>query len=274
MLPSFTAPVTPARPMISQGQHVGRIYSVIILGTVPDTYMGVTKQMLKAQITIETDQHHQFDDGVKPLVYSQKFTLSMGDKASLRKFVNQVLGQTLNDAQAKTFNVFSLIDKSINVVVSHVEKQNGNGMKEVLTSIMPLMNGQQPPQPFNPILYWYYDAPFLASPDAVAMWDRIPPYMKNEILLSEEIKANKAHLSQPLRDKINAYVQERAAKQQQQQQPAPQAGYALPNQVAPQYAAPAPAQYATPVQQQQYAQPVQQTMPPMVSNGNDDDLPF
>ena len=198
----------------------------------------------------------------------------MGDKASLRKFVNQVLGQTLNDAQAKTFNVFSLIDKSINVVVSHVEKQNGNGMKEVLTSIMPLMNGQQPPQPFNPILYWYYDAPFLASPDAVAMWDRIPPYMKNEILLSEEIKANKAHLSQPLRDKINAYVQERAAKQQQQQQPAPQAGYALPNQVAPQYAAPAPAQYATPVQQQQYAQPVQQTMPPMVSNGNDDDLPF
>lgn len=268
MLPSFTAPVTPPRPMISQGQHVGRIYSVIILGTIPDTYMGVTKQMLKAQITIETDHHHQFEDGVKPLVYSQKFTLSMGDTASLRKFVNQVLGQTLNDAQAKVFNVFTLLDKTINIVVSHTEKKNGNGMKEVLTSIMPLMNGQQPPQPFNPILYWYYDAPFLASPDAVAMWDRTPPYMKNEILLSEEIKANKAHLSQPLRDKINGYVQERAAKQQQQQQPAPQAGYALPNQAAPQQ------QYAAPVQQQQYAQPVQQTMPPMVSNGNDDDLPF
>jgi len=273
MIPVFQAPLSAGRPMVNQGQHVGRIYSIIILGTIPDTYQGVTKQMLKAQVTMEfTDNMHQFEDGLKPLVYSQKFTLSMGDSASLRKFVNQVLGVSLNDTQAKVFNVFELLDKSVNVVVAHKAKQNG-GMKEVLTSVMPLMQGQQAPQGFNPLLYWYYDAAWLASPQAVQMWDRIPPYMKNEILLSQELQQFKNGFSAELKAAVGNYVQERAAKAAQAQQPqAPQQpqGFALPTMQAPQQGFGLPTMQPAP--QPQVQQP--QAAPVMPSYSSDDDLPF
>lgn len=75
-------------------------------------------KVLKFRIVFETKCLG--DDGKPQCVWSAPFTMTLGDKSNLRKFVRQMLGRDLTPEELKEgFDMDSLLGRNVNIVIVH-----------------------------------------------------------------------------------------------------------------------------------------------------------
>ena len=90
----LVAPRSQERILAPEGTHKARLVGLVQLGTVPVEWAGETKWLEKVRLTFELPEElHKFkeDETEKPVVISQEYTLSMGEKSNLRPVVEGII---------------------------------------------------------------------------------------------------------------------------------------------------------------------------------------
>lgn len=173
------------RELIPAGNHVARCYSMIHIGTVTEVILGESKRMNKVRISWELPAElrvfHE-DKGEQPMIISQEFTLSMHEKATLRKFLESWRGAAFTEAEAKVFDVTKLLGVPCMLSVIHKKTTKGNDYSTI-SSIASMPKGMTCPPQVNPSFEWNYEDKF----NQVSL-EEFPDFIKDKIKSSEEYK--------------------------------------------------------------------------------------
>lgn len=166
------------------GSHVARCFQMIQIGTIQEEYMGNPKMMNKIRLSFELpNEKKSWKEGEpeKPWVIHQEYTLSMAEKANLRKLIEGMIGTTLIDEEAFAFDVESIVGKACILNVKHKTSAAGNTRAEI-ASAAPLMKGMECPLQFNPsniLTYSTWDQ---------SKYDVLPDFIKEKMQGSVEFK--------------------------------------------------------------------------------------
>ena len=112
---------------------------VIDKGIVEVTYAGKTKRQHKVSVAWLIDEMR--DDG-KPYLVFKRYTLSLNEKATLRKDLESWRGKSFTRDEEMGFDVEAVIGASCLVNVQHALK--GDKTYANVMSVMPLMRGMGP----------------------------------------------------------------------------------------------------------------------------------
>lgn len=173
--------ITPA----PAGTHVARCFSMVHIGTIPETIKGISKEMNKVRISWELSNEKKVfkeENGEQPFVLSKEFTLSMNEKANLRKFLESWRGQKFTEEQAASFDISVLIGKPCMVTVVHnISKASGKTYAEI-AAVTSMPKGMDAPEQINPSFEFSVD-----NFDQ-QKFDSLPDFLKDKIKSSKEYK--------------------------------------------------------------------------------------
>jgi hypothetical protein len=143
---------------IAAGSYAARCYSMVHIGTVTGTFEGQEKVQNKVRITWELPTELKVfkeENGEQPMIISKEFTLSMHEKASLRKFLESWRGKGFTEAEAKSFDITQLLGKPCLVSILHKVK-DGKTYAE-LSSVSTLPKGMVCDAQINPNFEFNYE---------------------------------------------------------------------------------------------------------------------
>jgi hypothetical protein len=138
----------------SAGNHLGRLYQIVDIGTHHDQYLG--EPTIRRQAIFRWELPHEtevFDGVTKPLIVSKFYTLSTSEKANLRKDVQGWLARNLSETEARFFDVTTLLNQycMLSIVMTDKGKAKVIGVGAVPKGFPP------PPAPFNPTSFFSMD---------------------------------------------------------------------------------------------------------------------
>jgi len=129
---------------VPQGMHLARCYRIVDLGTQETTYLGAVKHLPKVMLQFEV--HGEDDDGNaivtskgEPMSISKNFTLSLAEKATLRKDLQTWRGREFSAEELRGFELKNVLGAWAMVSVI---KAMGNNGKEY-TNIAAIMSVPQ-----------------------------------------------------------------------------------------------------------------------------------
>jgi hypothetical protein len=139
---------------ISEGVHVATCVAVIDLGEQYSTIYDNTQH--RVLITFELhDETVTVDGEEKNRFVSKEYTVSLGDKATLRKDLEAWRGKKFTEQELQGFDLKNILGKSCQVQVLHSEKQ-GKTYANV-SSIMSMPKGMQAPPPQSELTLFDFD---------------------------------------------------------------------------------------------------------------------
>lgn len=106
------------------GNFMARMYRLIDIGTQTTEWMG--KKKMQRKIICMFELHGEDNDGQplkmndgKPLIVSKRYTLSLDEKATLRKDLESWRGKKFTDEELEGFNLEVLLGKFCMVSITH-----------------------------------------------------------------------------------------------------------------------------------------------------------
>jgi hypothetical protein len=185
---------TTPREIVPSGNHIARCYSMIELGTVTSEYMGEEKSLKKVRVSWELPFKKKVfdsDKGEQPFSVHKEYTLSMYEKANLRKDLESWRGQGFTEEQAKSFDISKLIGKPCMLNVIHRDSKKGNKYA-VISSITPIPDGMNCPDQINATFELSYsewsDAKFQSLPEWIRKEMEGTPEFQSVISGGGEVK--------------------------------------------------------------------------------------
>lgn len=173
------------RELVPQGNYVARCYQMIEIGTVKEDYKGTPKENLKVRIGWELPTEQRvFDEakGEQPMVISAEYTLSMGDKANLRKVLESWRGKAFTEDEAKAFDITKLLGVPCLLNVIHKTSEDGSKTYANIASASPLPKGIECPPQINDTFVLSYDnfeyVKFMELPDFIKEKMEVTPEYK------------------------------------------------------------------------------------------------
>lgn len=119
-----------------EGVHQGVCVDVVDLGVLDVTWQGQSKKQHKINIAWQIAEHRS--DG-KPFLVFKRYTLSLSEKANLRKDLESWRGRAFTRDEELGFDVESVIGANCLLNVQHHE--SGGKTYANVVSIMPLVKG-------------------------------------------------------------------------------------------------------------------------------------
>lgn len=119
------------------GVHQGVCVDVVDLGMVEVTFAGETKRQHKINVAWQLDELRE-EDG-KPFLVFKRYTLSLHEKANLRKDLESWRGRPFTRDEEMGFDVESVIGANCLLNVQHTERQGKTYAN--IVAIMPLAKG-------------------------------------------------------------------------------------------------------------------------------------
>lgn len=174
------------KELIPAGNYVARCYQMIHVGTVMEDYQGIPKLQNKVRLGWELPTETKvFDEakGEQPFVISNEYTLSLSDKANLRKILASWRGKDFTEAEAACFDVTKLL--GVPCMLNIIHKTNADGTKTYanIATVSPLPKGFECPAQVNKTILLDYD-----NFDG-AVFDSMPDFIKDKIKTSLEYAA-------------------------------------------------------------------------------------
>jgi len=179
---SFT-PVTP-------GMHLARCYRIVDVGTQTSTYDGKTRHLQKVMLQFEV---HGEDDSGKPLVtakgepmsISKNFTLSLAEKATMRKDLQAWRGRDFTPEELRGFELKNVLGAWAMITASKALGGNGKEYTNIV-SINPVpvsIKKAGLPEGFNKL------AMFVISNPDMELFETFGNNLKEKITSSPEWRA-------------------------------------------------------------------------------------
>jgi len=147
---------------VPQGVHMGRCYSLIDLGTQLVKSQHGDKMMHKIRIAWELFGEDEagnpltvdYEGKVMPMTISKSYTLSLSEKANLRKDLQAWRGREFTEEEAKGFDITKLLGVYCMVNVTHSET-NGKTYANVsgLTPIPSALKNAKPDAVHSNIIF-------------------------------------------------------------------------------------------------------------------------
>jgi hypothetical protein len=142
---------------VPQGMHLARCYRVVDLGTQKTEYQGQVKHLPKVMLQFEV---HGNDDNDKPIVtqkgepmsISKNFTLSLAEKATLRKDLQTWRGREFTQAELNGFELKNVLGAWAMISVIKAMGNNGKEYTNIATiNSVPSAMKANLPQGFNKV---------------------------------------------------------------------------------------------------------------------------
>jgi hypothetical protein len=175
------------------GTHVARCIKIIDIGTQKGEYQGkaTSKRQCIIGWELPTELMSEGDFAGKPFTVSKFYTASLGEKANLRKDLQNWRGRDFTEAELQGFDSKNILDKCCLVGLT----PNDNGKIRV-TAVMALPKGTVAPARVNPIVYFSLDE------FDQAVFDSLSDGYKKLITVSPEYQAIKNPTSNGSKAKI------------------------------------------------------------------------
>lgn len=183
---------TPCPP----GSYLARCVRLVDLGTQQTEYQGESKSAHKVLLAFEVlDTETRRDDG-EPFVLSKRYTLSLHEKAALRKELASWRGRDFTPEELKGFDLRNILGKEC--FISVVESTKGDRTYSNIASIMKPPKGMRPPEGTcnEPLVYWDMSAD---APDWAGL-NMLHPKLIEQVEASPEFK----RLKPPKRVQVSA----------------------------------------------------------------------
>ncbi len=135
---------------VPEGVHIAVCYAVYDIGQHWNTRYNKMEQKILVMWEIPEERIEIERDGKKlnlPRGISNRYTLSLNEKATLRKALESWRGKKFTDEELGGFDISKLIGAGCQINVIHTE-DNGNKYANIST-IMPLPKGTKAPKPEN-----------------------------------------------------------------------------------------------------------------------------
>lgn len=174
------------RELVPEGNHPARIYELIEIGTVEGSWMGQPKLNYNVRIGFEFPTEKRVfseEKGEQPMVISREMSLSLAEKANLRKIVEAVEGRKLTDAEAVNYDVLTIVGKPLLVTVSHTEPNNEGIQYANATTFSPVIKGLNVDELHNPKRVLTY------SEWNQETFDKLPDFLKDKMRETPEYKS-------------------------------------------------------------------------------------
>jgi hypothetical protein len=169
---------------VEAGNFVARCYSMVHIGTIPEEYKGEKKETNKVRLTFELPTETKVfreENGEQPYVISKEFTLSLHEKASLRKFLESWRGKGFTKQEASHFDVSKLLGKPCMLNIIHKTKLDGS-IRADISSVSPIPKGLTCPPAVLPILI------FSVNQFDPEIFETLPEFLRDKIRSSREYK--------------------------------------------------------------------------------------
>lgn len=162
---------------VPEGSHLAICDMFVDLGLQDSSYNGQNKtqhkiylrwQIPALRLTYEKDgiQHEG------PMSIGSKFTLSLHEKAALRKILQSWRGRAFTPDELKKFDVTTILGKPCLITVTHAQREGG-GVYANVGAVAKLPPGVDPPALEGETLI--YDADNLGS------WEKLRPWLQDAI---------------------------------------------------------------------------------------------
>lgn len=175
---------------VPQGMHLARCYRVIDLGTQKSEYLGTIKHLPKVMLQFEV---HGEDDAGNPIVtaknepmsISKNFTLSLAEKATLRKDLQTWRGREFTPEELRGFELKNVLGAWAMVSVIKAAGANGKEYTNIaaIMSVPPAIKKAGLPEGFNTPGIFSIDEPDMT------MFDTFSDNLKQKISGSPEWQA-------------------------------------------------------------------------------------
>lgn len=167
-----------------EGNHPARCVQMIDLGTQANKFDPSKAPKRKVQLVFELPT--ELRDDHTPHLLRQKFSLTMHEKGTLRKFLQGWRGRAFTEEEAKRFDITVLLGKACLLNVIHETK--GEKTYANITGATMLPKGMEAPAQITPTLEFSLDP---GSYDGLVL-EALADYLKDEIKESPEYKALQA----------------------------------------------------------------------------------
>lgn len=182
--------------VVPAGAHVGRCYELIDMGTQTGEtgmYAGVSAHKIKIGFELFGDDEDgnpltvEIDGKEMPLTITKDYTVSLHEKANLRKELTAWRGKAFTEEEAKAFDVSKLIGAYAMVNVTHKTNDKGKTRANI-SGLSPLPSAlkNSKPAPVHTNRIFNLDEPDMA------MFDTFYEYLQEQIKKSPEWKAYKS----------------------------------------------------------------------------------
>lgn len=171
---------------IEAGNYPARCFQMIHIGTVDDNFKDEIKHLNKVRLTWEIPtilKEWKEGEGEKPAIISKEFTLSMGERAILRKFLASWRGKDFTDEESKAFDITVLVGKPCLLNVIHKTSKDGSKTYAEIGSVSPLPKGLTCDEQINKSMILSYDN------FDYELFESLPDFIKVKIKGSDEYKA-------------------------------------------------------------------------------------
>lgn len=189
-------------PAIEAGTHVARCIQIVHVGTVPDEYKGKKMTPNKVRIAWELpNELYEFDEakGEEPRMISKEYTLSLSDKATLRKDLEAWRGTPFTEDELKGFDITKVIGQPCMLtVVNGTSQATGNTYAKV-QSVGKIVKGMTcPDQVLETVVFMYDDK----VDEIIEKFKALPEFVQDKIVTSDEWAALK--IERPASDDSDA----------------------------------------------------------------------
>lgn len=171
--------------LVPAGNHVARCYQMIEIGTEEKDVMGELKRQYTVRVVWELPNEKDIFDpakGEQPFSIGKDYTLSMHEKANLRKDLQSWRGKEYTEEEAKKVDISKLVGAPCMLNVIHKTSKSGNTYAAI-SGVTAIPKGFLCPPQVNPSFIFSYD-----SPDFDKKYNTLPDWMKERIAKTPEFK--------------------------------------------------------------------------------------
>ena len=171
---------------VEAGNHPARCVQMIHIGTVEENIQGSVKRLNKVRLTWELPtemKEWKEGEGERPAVIHKEFTLSLNEKATLRKYLASWRGKDFTEEQAKAFDLTNLMGAPCLLNVIHKQSKEGNKTYAEIGSVSPLPKGMTCPDQISASKILSYDE------FDYTLLESLPDFVKDKVKSSDEYKA-------------------------------------------------------------------------------------
>ena len=158
---------------VAEGVHNAVCFWIFDLGHHLDEKFGKRNHSVLIGWEIPGERIEIEKDGVKqnlPRAISKKYTISLNEKANLRKDLQTWKGRVFTEKELEGFDIKNLLGKSCMIQVIHNKK--GDKTYANIAAIMPLMKGVAPLTPENPLKFYSIQDDRDQIPEGTPEWVR------------------------------------------------------------------------------------------------------
>ena len=174
------------KELIPAGNYVARCYKMIEIGTCEEEFLGVKKQMHKVRIGWELPTELKVfnpEKGEQPSVIDKEYTLSLADKANLRKDLQSWRGKAFTDDEAEAFDITKLLGVPCMLNIIHQQgKKDPTKTYQAIGSVSPMPKGLICPEQISETFVFEFEN-FDES-----KFNTLPDFIKEQIVKTPEYK--------------------------------------------------------------------------------------